>query len=75
MVLETDIFGVYYIFATKTLFQMETSHVTNENIPSEYSARLDLLSYVTVLHVIQSDENSQRIMISSCKILKGEQST
>ena len=52
MVLETDIFGVYYIFATKTLFQMETSHVTNENIPSEYSARLDLLSYVTVLHVI-----------------------
>ena len=73
MTFQTTNSGGCYIIATKTLFQMETSHVTNENIPSEYSALLDLLSYVTVLHVIQSDENSQRIMISSCKILKGEQ--
>ena len=59
--------GGCYIVITKTPFQVEISHMTYENIHSEYSARIDLLlSYLTVLLVIQSDENSQRMMISSC---------
>ena len=44
--------GGCYMVATKTPFQMETSHMTYENMHSEYTAKLDLLSYITVLHVI-----------------------